>query len=253
MRYTQFVSFEICRECNFSRRHDNKCPSRSLDRYGDLDESEPLGDNSILVSIAFLYGHLGFTGHIAWHFYNEPTMAWNRMIALMRRVKSRVSRAKFTLWTNGSRLHPDMDIDGLKLFSDVWISNYESRDFEWVREHVDRLVIFGGQLDGRMTPLRREIISPCLRPYNELVIDYYGNGHLCCMDWQGSAKLGNVRTDGFESVVQAFVATRERVGKAPMDDPPEVCKTCAGQQHHIADLVPSVQALTEADQPWKAG
>ncbi len=250
MKYTQFLVFEICRKCNLADQHQ-KCPSGTPNRYGELDVSKAMSDPEIVDCAVQAYDSLGFTGNIAWHYYNEPMLAWHRIQTLMQAIwnKTKKGDPKFTLWTNGTLLTPETP--GLDQLDQVWISNYQGRDWAWLRDIVPRVVVMGGELDNRREPLESPNNSRCLRPYNELVIDHYGNGHLCCMDWRGSCALGNVRTDGFESVVDEFQFFRKVISQHPMAcGTPDVCYYCRGRQNHIADLVPAVQAITQNDSPW---
>ena len=250
MKYTQFLVFEICRDCNLADQHQ-KCPSGTPDRYGDLDTTTPMTDAEIVECAGQAYKSLGFRGNIAWHYYNEPMLAWDRILRLMPAIREQTKRAKFTLWTNGTLLSPETP--GLDQLDQIWISNYQNRDWTWLREIVPRVTVLGPHLDNRREPLATPNNNRCLRPYNELVIDHYGNGHLCCMDWRGSCILGNVRGDGFDVVVDQFTIVREAVAQQPMmhDCAPAACLRCIGHQAHIGDLVPTVQALTQKDKPWE--
>lgn len=243
MKYTQFLAFEICRNCNLANQH-TRCPSDKAERWAnDSPGGRPLTDTEIVECIGSAYHHLGFHGNVAWHYYNEPMLAWHRLVALMEAARLQVLQAKFTLWTNGTLLDPYTT--GLDLLDQIWISNYQGRDFTWLRDRVPRVVVFNGELDNRLARLETPNENPCLRPFNELVIDNHGNGRLCCMDWRGEAKLGNVFADGFAAVVENYRELRALVAARPWSPAvPDVCRYCIGRQGCIADLVSSVQAET---------
>jgi len=249
VKYTQFLCFEVGRECNLAGYHQD-CPSGTLDRYGSLDVSTAITDKQVVDSAVEAYAALGFAGNVAWHYYNEPMLQWDRLQALMAAIREKVTSARFTLWTNGTLLHKGTA--GLDLLDQIWVTNYRGRDWNWLHERVPRVVVFAPYLDERRRPLEKDKLDFCLRPYNELIVDNYGNGHLCCADWRGACVLGNIRdADGFAGVVERFQAARNQASQQPMpDDAPNVCRRCRIRQRHIADLVPAVQKITEEDKPW---
>ncbi len=248
MKYTQFLTFEICKDCNLAAEH-KRCPSADPRRWESTEGSIRLTDEAILGCAVDAYRNHGFRGNIAWHYYNEPMLQWDRIRPLITAIMGHAPQARFTLWTNGTLL--TRETPGLDLLDQIWVSNYQQRDWSWLRDRVPRVVILDGRLDGRLGKLSTPSETPCLRPFNELVIDHYGNGRLCCMDWRGQAKLGNVFGDGFGIVVKNYRELRAMVATQPWSPAvPDVCRYCIGRQSHIADLVPSVQGLTNQDRPW---
>jgi len=255
--WPQFIGFELVRACNRATEH-TACPSGDSDRYGGLDQSHKLDDATVLTAVKFAHDN-GFTGHIVWHYYNEPLLAWSRTKALMLRIRQDTPAAKFTLWSNGDLIRrpwPELDSDpgaalrksngvdpeDLSLFDTCWISNYAKINWRFLTCHILTVHILDGNLDNRklyMPANRRR----CLRPFNELIIDHYGNAHLCCADWQGSTNLGNVYTNGYPSVVAAYVKVRDRVAKNPMPDGvPQLCLTCPIRSSQLGVLVPEMVA-----------
>lgn len=73
MHLTQYLIFELCRECNLGTAHP-ECPNRHPQRYGSLPADEPLTDNQIVNAAEAMYVTHGFKGRVGWHYYNEPLM-----------------------------------------------------------------------------------------------------------------------------------------------------------------------------------
>lgn len=121
MKHTQFLIFEIGPDCNLACQHRERCPSGDPDRYGRLDTSELLGDDQIINSVKVAH-ELGFKGLIGWHYYNEPTLYWDRLTRLTNAIRGKVPAARFILWTNGTSL-PN-DLSELSVFTQMWVSNY---------------------------------------------------------------------------------------------------------------------------------
>jgi len=255
--WPQFIGFEIARNCNRATEHCRACPSADLDRYGKLDTSMSLDDNTIVACVQYAYDN-GFNGHVVWHYYNEPLLSWKRLKPLILRIRESVPKSLFALWTNGdmirrpweepqtnamaiARTSSGIDPDELSVFHTCWVSNYANIDWSFLKTHVTRLITLSGALDNRKQATKESRRTSCLRPFNELILDCYGNAHLCCADWKGTAGLGNVFRDGYEKLVSDYIAMRDLVASNPMPrNCPSICKTCQIKDSSIGQLVPEM-------------
>jgi len=238
---TQFLCFEVGSKCNLDEQHKGRCPSADVDRYGNMDVANTLDDDTIVECVKYAYAN-GFTGEIGWHYYNEPLLQWGRIRSLIGRIRLDVPQSRFILWTNGTQIGTSVDPAELHVFEDVWVSNYFNQD--WKRIFADvpvKLHVLDGKLDGRKTLLAIPTGSPCMRPFNEIVVDNHGNMHLCCADWKGDAGIGNVLTDGLEACLEKFFQTRADAAASPMRScVPEICKRCTIRESSPGRLVPDV-------------
>lgn len=74
-------------------------------------------------------------------------------------------------------------------------------------------------------PLESAISARCAKPFRELSIRYNGNVAICCNDWQGIYKCGNVITDGLLEVwhgsqlgsARSYLIRGERKAVSPCD------------------------------------
>ena len=219
--YTQILSHELGSGCNLSKQH-NLCPASRPDRYELLDTTRELDDDIILNNLKIGYG-LGFRGYAAFHFYNEPTLQWNRLVGLVLKMKSQIHQSRALLWTNGTQLEPGK-MEELKLFDMMVVSNYFQRDLAFLYKTGVRLWIQRGRLDKRMSKLDRPNGIKCYRPFNELIIDNFGNGHLCCADYRGEISLGNVFDIGYRQIIKNYLKLRNQV--AFVGPSPELCRRC---------------------------
>ena len=198
--WPQLLIFEITDKCNRAKEH-TRCPSGDADRYGTLDTSRPLDDLIIFDCIEYAYAH-GFIGSIGYHFYNEPLLAWPRTRLLITRIRDSFPDSKHILWTNGDAIHQPgqsgkIDPAELSVFNACWISNYANTNWDFLRAHI------------------------------QLVIDFFGNGHLCCRDWQGTVHIGNIFTDGFPAVVANQFRLRDVISQDPLpSSAPDICRSC---------------------------
>jgi hypothetical protein len=247
VRFTQFLIFELGSKCNLAKEHWGRCPSADPDRYGSLDIMRPITDEQIVLA-AETANKMGFTGEIGFHYYNEPTLQWDRMQALKRKIRAAVPSQTFVLWTNGAnlcRLEETKPEDQVR-FADIVISDYFKKDWTWVSRYCDRLYISNGLLDGRRLPIRQATDVRCLRPFNELIFDNFGNAHLCCADWKGTSMLGSLHDHSFEQIAARFRQIRMALCRTTLEDPahplgiPAICARCRIKQPGLGELVPDV-------------
>ena len=64
-------------------------------------------------------------------------------------------------------------------------------------------------------------------------IDYYGNVHLCCQDWNNEYKIGNVLNSTLKSIVQGDKYRKLRnlsTDNLLKRDCPAICRKCNKQE-----------------------
>ena len=246
---TQLLEFELGSKCNMGAVHDS-CPNMHPERYGSLDTSRELTDEAIVSCAVRAYNELGFSGLVGWIFYNEPLLQSERMFRLMAEIKSQAPRARFILWTNGT-LIPE-NVEPFKQFSQIVVSDYGTQSMRGVERlkagQVDCRVIRNAVLDDRLVQLEPEKPEePCVRPFVELIIDNYGNTHLCCYDWQGKGTCGNVFSEDFGDIARRWRGQLPTIcGEKMTPDAPEVCRGCNHRwqkyQMHDESIVARVRA-----------
>jgi len=244
LSYTQFLIFEITNQCTLAKAHAKICPIGLPGRYGKLDTSRPLTDDLILECARIAYLELGFRGLVGWHYYCEPMIEWERIKKLAGRIKKEIPKAEFILWTNGT-IMPE-NISELSLFSQIYLTNYFKKNWKFLKQELPntQVKILSGEMDERSLGRKKFSRNRCLRPFNEMIVDYYGNGHICCIDFRGQHKLGNIWTDGFRKVANNFLETQELLSQQPIGslspnkDLPEICLYCAtGRMYNTGRLV----------------
>lgn len=235
MDKTLILSMEICCACNLSGKHFS-CPSGRSDRYGNLDTSRPLTDEKICQVAAEALA-LGFRGYFSWHFYNEPTLAIDRIVSLIKTIRAANPEAKFLLWTNGTLIPRDNGVIKYSHFDRIVITEYEPSQWDHVRAVCGNVYIQPVAFDRRIEEAQgSESLTPCYRPFNELSIDHFGNAHLCCQDWRGRVAFGNVWTDDLKSIAARFADLRTEIAGMTACAP-EICRHCVER-----DLTPGGSA-----------
>lgn len=226
----QLLEFELGSKCNLGHEH-TACPNLHPERYGTLDTSWELDDETIVSCVVRAYNELGFTGLIGWIYYNEPLLQADRMFALMAQIKESAPRARFILWTNGM-LIPE-ECEQYRQFSEIVVSGYNEQSRRGVArlftKRIDAKLIDDARLDDRRQLLTiTEDDRPCLRPHVELIVDNYGNTHICCYDWQGKGTFGNVHAKDFGQIAEEWRASLPSIaGQTMASCAPDVCRTCS--------------------------
>jgi len=100
----------------------------------------------------------------------------------------------------------------------------------------------GGELNERMAGKR------CALPFRQLAIRYDGSVPLCCNDWRGEYRCGNVLTDGIEAIWQsdAMGAAREMLIKGRREFRP--CKGCDHRSYRVG-LLPDLKGRKRLHRP----
>ncbi len=232
MRLIQLFACELSAGCNLAAAHP-LCPVNDRRRWQQVDTRRRLDDDTIVQIARRAYGHLGFTGLMGFHLYNEPLLSKDRMLALMMRIRAAVPASRFILYTNGTLIRPPAA--ELAVFEEIRITNYTGRDFSFLEPLVPRLVVTRPDFDNRRDPPASIGSAPCLRPFVELAVDAYGNVHTCSIDWQGDTRIGNVFTEDFALLVARFAVIRASLcGRKMAPDAPPRCLSCTNRYSRIA-------------------
>lgn len=249
---TQMLEFELGHKCNLGTIH-TECPNLHPERYGTLDVSRELDDETIVKCAVQSYRELGFEGLIGWIYYNEPLLEAERMFRLMAWIKQEVPKARFILWTNGT-LIPE-ECEHFQDFEQIVVSNYGAASQRGIERLMAKKVpcreIKEAKLDNRLVQLEPvDKSQPCLRPFVELIVDNYGNTHLCCYDWQGKGTVGNVLTEDFADIARRWreqlpsIAGHEMAACAP-----EVCRGCG---HRWSRYQCHDETIVERARQWRS-
>lgn len=252
----QVIEFELGTGCNLGGLHA-KCPNRHPERYAGLDTRRALDDETIVETATAAYKRFGFSGLVGWIYYNEPLLEMERMFSVMSRIRESCPFARFMLWSNGQLL-PEQPDGRFAAFEQLFISQYdEAPDLTPKLAALHQIV--GGrlrvlphrQLDDRLQRLVPDDPEvACLRPYVELIVDAYGNIHLCCYDWRGEAFKANILVEDFEEVLSRWRQQLRYIAGHRMGEfAPEACRACGHRKtgHQCHDWAAIVRA-----EVWRA-
>lgn len=163
---------------------------------------------------------MNFGGRLSLHFYGEPLLD-RRLPEWVRALREKLPRAYLHLSTNGDLLTEELFLtlvrSGMEMFC---ITNYDDEDnprLTRLRErypfHAELRRIQDTQLTDRAGMIfarGRELKRPCLRPASQLVINWRGEVLLCCHDFYGQYKMGQVGEQSLKDIWQGEQFSRCR-------------------------------------------
>ena len=228
------LSLELSPYCNLAKEHD-WCPSILRDKSG-----KPTSDSRLVTIIEDAVENLGFDGWVSFHYYNEPLLSIHRIEYLYANSLYK----NFMLWTNGllfDRKHLEKNDDIVKMFTWIYISDYKGepefysslrKRYPGVKIQAEDLYTPFGQSrhDNRRTIYGNDAEVPrvvCTGVRYELPIDWKGNVHLCCRDWNETYKIGNINDNLLsELLVDTDYERLVNDLQKGATNVPDVCRQC---------------------------
>lgn len=239
----KYLAFEINDLCPLTGVH-KECP-RNADppRWAEHSQEHPI-DNDLIESYLGFALEYGFDGMVNLHYYNEPMATPHRIIDLMDRLD-----AKWSIWTNGVCVDRAKEI--FSRCADVMITIYPETKVGSLQDlgilEMPNVRVQRANLDGRIRediePRWHPRITRCNRLDWELIIDYYGNGHICCGDWRAEIWIGNANLLAPETFFDSWVWQKEKldrmltnITKESFDTIPHVCQLCLTRSPWISQV-----------------
>jgi len=230
LSFLETINFEINDECNLTNVH-KRCP-RNADRWKKLGRERPTSDEEFINFVKYCID-AEFGRRISPWYYNEPLSTPGRLTSLM----DALPECKFNLWTNGTLLKGNEGI--LRRMDWIMVTRYKETDIKTLGSLMEdsryNIVSKRGILDDRIN----EDIEPHFKdkrthcPKNtgsDIHIDYYGNLHICCMDWRGEIEIGNIQDDSPETLINKWNELRLGLdyswNEKTFADIPHVCQLC---------------------------
>lgn len=185
MQDLQLICVEVTNKCNLAFAHSKFCPSSR--RHNNRQAAK---DSDFLDFIAYCVS-LGFKGRIGFHFYSEPTLDIERC----KRLNTEIHKMglKTVMWTNGTSTVDLSDFDSI--FATQYIGK-ELGDKKIPYDPDNRLHIYDQKITENL-----EYRSCCRPSHVEMPIDYWGDVHMCCGDWDGKVEIGNIMTTDYSNII----------------------------------------------------
>jgi radical SAM protein with 4Fe4S-binding SPASM domain len=183
-------------------------------------------------------GKIHYKGRISLHFYGEPLLD-KRIPNLVEYARKACPDAFLHFSTNGDMLTEDLLRTLIeKGFTHLTITDYEEKPQDRLKvlakkyplhamlRHQDdfkKINKAGMVLDYKTTSEK-----PCLRPAYQMVINWNGDAVLCCNDFYGRFKFGNINTQPLLEIWNSenFTAVRDALRKPGSRAESDLCKYC---------------------------
>ena len=237
------INVETITSCN---RRCEYCPNSIFDR--SLKQNEELMHEELFKNIIDNLKSINFTGRISPHFYGEPLLD-RRLMNLMKYAYDTLPRAKLVIYTNGDLL----DLNTLKNLYEVGVRDYvitlhgentkelnKNRIINLKNDmrknrmgvHINFIEInYNSWLSNRGGLVKIKNVSKnihCQDSTNPLVINYKGDVLLCCNDYLGRVKFGNVTEHSLLEIWdrESFKKVRKEIKNKIFKL--DICKKCVG-------------------------
>lgn len=249
------VDIETITACN---RRCAWCPNSIYDR--GLIKNKKLMDEKLFSKIIDELSELKFSGQIRFSFYGEPLLD-ERLEAFVKYVRDKLPKVDIFVFTNGDFFTLDlykrlskngvdffimtqhdeiMSLTMKELLKNLHKVPYSKKDFyhesAYRLDGYDTTILHksiksmklcnrGGLLKS-INP-KKSINLKCLLPTNGVVINHAGNVILCCNDYLGSVKFGNLNKESLLGIWQKenYTKIRKELRKTLRL---EICKKCKG-------------------------
>lgn len=225
----QALEVEISSPCNLRCR---TCPNK--------DHERPRAElpMEVLSSMVAELAEMNYQGAFSPHFYNEPLMD-PRLVDILTMVRAGLPGVTINLFTNFTlmtaelyrALLPVVDEFIVTVDEPVVLKKVERISAELTEEEKRKLrvrSIADGGLSNRAGALDmdgKETVRPEACGFVDyMVVDAFGDVHLCCNDYFGKAVYGNVKEQGIRDIwfSEKFVQARRKARK--LQHP--LCKGC---------------------------
>jgi radical SAM protein with 4Fe4S-binding SPASM domain len=212
--FFDYINLETNTSCN---RRCSYCPNSVFDR--GLIKNEKLMSEEAFKKIIDELAEIKFTGKIIPCSFGEPLLD-KRIFKFMKYVKNKLPKSKIYFMTNGDYL------------------NEENRN-KLVKIGVDKILVSPhDDVEYRESPLnnRGGLVAPknlcssprCLLPDNPIVIDYKGDVILCCNDYHGAVKFGNIKKQKLVDIWNSKNYRKVRKDFKNKKFTFQICKNCVG-------------------------
>lgn len=179
-----------------------------------------------------------FAGRLAPYFFGEPLLD-KRILELISYARKKCPYSFIQINSNGDILKEHFLLSLIKNGLDrIHITNYDdvennnllklSKKYPY---HVDYRAWENISLVNRAGKIfdkeNRNINKPCMRPSNQLVINWKGNVLLCCQDYYEEYILGNVKDESIQKIWYSVQFQKYRkILKAGNRKAIDICKNC---------------------------
>lgn len=240
--FFEVINIEINTACN---RKCSYCPNYFYNKKSI--KNNKLMKFSLFKKLIDELATIDFRGEIAPHFYGEPLLNKN-LIKFIRYAKKKIPKTRIIITSNGDFLDIKKYKELVSAGVDGFVVTQHSENmnenikllFAYFKKHPSKKVKFHYEHFEEDRPLfnRGGLVKPkvvcyvpiCSYPENPLVIDYSGNVLLCCNDYFGQIKLGNIKNQSLLKIWRSREYKKLRKQLKNKKYIYSICRKCVGQE-----------------------
>ena len=195
------VAIMLSNLCNYAYKHP-QCPASKI------KEKEIL-PSKVVYKLLDELSNDGFAGEICFHIYNEPTID-PRLFKFIEYAKLKMPDCTVRLYSNGYYLNEVMIDDYIDIGVGVLnTTGYGKNEYDRLTSYdvaIPYSVLFGN-LDERLdfysekNKMGNFDIKKCHAFLNQICVYSNGDLGLCCLDYKHPYKLGNVKNETLEKIL----------------------------------------------------
>jgi len=175
------VNIETATACN---RRCSYCPNSIYDR--GLIKNQKFLPIETYKKIIDELAEINYSGKICPCSYNEPLLD-KRLFDLMKYTREKLPKCEIGVFTNGDYLTEEIKKKLIECGVDrILLSEHKDINYKY------RLLNNRG---GLVNPINVDYYPRCAYEDFQIVIDYDGNLILCCNDYLGQVKFGNIKKE----------------------------------------------------------
>jgi hypothetical protein len=239
------LTFEINRGCNLAHLH-KMCPSGHPIRYKYSRSTKPITDELIIDFWRWCVEKHYFRGILSFSSYNEPTLALDRIVKLLHKMREMDPGLPAQIVTNNDNFESDE-------FEIIKKSRYDNSGG---RECDDRRPSFDNRLaaaiGGEGKPYSQiGKMGRCVRGMGwELLVDQFSNWCNCCADFSCELAFGNLWIDDWEDLFEKASAQYQKIrwtNEQEYNALPRLCRACldVNPSLHIREDLDIIRAWPE--------
>lgn len=226
------VELETITVCN---RRCKYCPNFLFPK------EERLMDFNLFLKVIDDLVKINYSGIIAPHFYGEPLLD-KRILEFSKYIKKKLPKAYILIYTNGDYLDKNLFTELVKSgVNKFFVTEHENKSpekfMDWYKNAPfsnKRKIIFQKMDENSVLSNRGGLVrvktkkkfKRCFMPQNNLVIDVDGNVLLCCNDFWGGYKFGNVKERSIIKIWkdEKYKKYRDEINRGKFSL--QICKKC---------------------------
>lgn len=214
--FFNYINIELNTSCN---RRCYYCPNSIYDR--GLIKNQKLMPEELFKKIINELAKINYTGKILPQNFGEPLLD-KRLSYFIKYAKEKLPKAKIYVITNGDYLTKEKYREIKQAGADkIIVSPHDDVEYQ---EH-------GMNNRGGLVETKNTCYNPrCLLPDNPVVIDYDGNIVLCCNDYLGVVKFGNVKRQRLIDIWNSQEYKKVRKDLKNRKFRFKICRKCVGYE-----------------------